>query len=86
MGQFALAENLLAEAVQIRRQTLGPDHVEVAASLSKLGSVPDLRARAVSRTFPNGSKNFEFEFPYKQYRNIILTSDSQACTYFNNCL
>ena len=47
--------------------------------VSKLGSVPDLRARAVSRTFPNGSKNFEFEFPYKQYRNIILTSDSQVC-------
>ena len=46
--------------------------------VSKLGSVPDLKARAVSRSFPEGEKNFEFEFPYKQYRNIILTSDSQV--------
>ncbi len=45
--------------------------------VSKVGSPPDLRARAVSRAFPSGEKNFEFEFPYKQYKSIILTSDSQ---------
>lgn len=33
-----MAENLFEEAVQIRRQTLGCDHIEVAASLSKLGA------------------------------------------------
>jgi tetratricopeptide (TPR) repeat protein len=38
LGQHALAENLFDEAVQIRRQTLGRDHLEVAASLSKLGA------------------------------------------------
>ena len=38
MGQHALAENLFEEAVQIRKQTLGADHLEVAASLSKLGA------------------------------------------------
>ena len=45
--------------------------------VSKTGAVPDLKARAVSRAFPQGDKNFEFEFPYKQYKNIILTSDNQ---------
>jgi len=38
LGQHALAENLFYEAVQIREQTLGSDHLEVAASLSKLGA------------------------------------------------
>jgi tetratricopeptide (TPR) repeat protein len=33
-----LAENLFEEAAQIRRQTLGRDHVDVGASLSKLGA------------------------------------------------
>jgi tetratricopeptide (TPR) repeat protein len=33
-----MAENLFQEAVQIREQCLGPDHIEVAASLSKLGA------------------------------------------------
>ncbi len=46
--------------------------------VSKLGLVPELRARAVSRAFPQGDRNFEFEFPYKQYKNVILTSDNQA--------
>lgn len=39
MNQNELAENLLAEAVRIRKQTLGREHLDVAASLSKLGSV-----------------------------------------------
>lgn len=39
MGQYSLAENLLVETVQIRERTLGKKHIEVAASLSKLGSV-----------------------------------------------
>lgn len=38
LGQNLLAENLFDEAVQIRRKTLGPDHLEVAASLSKLAT------------------------------------------------
>lgn len=38
MQQHALAANLFREAVQIRKATLGEQHVEVAASLSKLGT------------------------------------------------
>lgn len=38
MRHHAVAEKLLAEAVQTREKTLGKGHVEVAASLSKLGS------------------------------------------------
>mmetsp|Transcript_22257 Transcript_22257/g.61834 ORF Transcript_22257/g.61834 Transcript_22257/m.61834 type:complete len:485 (+) Transcript_22257:237-1691(+) len=39
MGHHTIAETLLVEATQIREHTLGKYHVEVAASLSKLGSV-----------------------------------------------
>lgn len=39
MGHYPVAETLLAEAVSIREKTLGKYNVEVAASLSKLGSV-----------------------------------------------
>ena len=45
--------------------------------VSKSGTVPDLKATAVSRSFPSGEKNLEFDFPFKQYKNIILTSDAQ---------
>lgn len=38
LGQHALAENLFDEAVRIRKQTLGPNHLDVAASISKLGT------------------------------------------------
>ena len=38
--------------------------------------VPDLKALCVSRSFIEGVKGFEFEFPYKQYKDIILTSDA----------
>ena len=46
--------------------------------VSKVGAVPDLRALCVTRTFTEGVRGFEFEFPYKQFKNIILTSDAQA--------
>ena len=38
MGQHEIAESLFEEAVHIREQCFGPDHIEVAASLSKLGA------------------------------------------------
>jgi Tetratricopeptide repeat len=38
MGNHEKAEKLFAEAVAIRKETLGSDQLEVAASLSKLGS------------------------------------------------
>ena len=41
-----------------------------------LSQVPDLKALCVSRSFIEGVKGFEFEFPYKQYKDIILTSDA----------
>jgi hypothetical protein len=31
----------------------------------------------VSRTVPEGAKQFEFEFPIKEYRNILITTDEQ---------
>ena len=38
MGNHEKAEKMFAEAVSIRKETLGSDQLEVAASLSKLGS------------------------------------------------
>lgn len=38
MHQHEIAENLFSEAAHMRTQTLGSDHLDVAASLSKLGS------------------------------------------------
>ena len=38
MGNHVKAESMFAEAVAIRKETLGDDQLEVAASLSKLGS------------------------------------------------
>ena len=45
--------------------------------VSRVGAVPDLRALCISRTIPEGLKQFEFEFPYKQFKKIVLTSDNQ---------
>jgi tetratricopeptide (TPR) repeat protein len=38
MGENGIAEGLFRQAVEIRERTLGHDHLEVAASLSKLGA------------------------------------------------
>ena len=45
--------------------------------ISKTGGVPDLKALCVARTVPDGTKLFEFDFTYKQFKKIILTSDEQ---------
>ena len=36
--------------------------------------LPHLKATCISREFPGGKKVFEFEFPYRQFKNIILSS------------
>ena len=47
-------------------------------TVSKLGSGLDLKARCVSRKFPKGQdKEFEFDFGYKTFRNLVMTSDAQ---------
>ena len=35
----------------------------------------DTKAICIARTVPEGKKLFEFDFTYKQFKNIILTSD-----------
>ncbi|CAB4067000.1 unnamed protein product [Lepeophtheirus salmonis] len=44
---------------------------------SKTGTVGEYKALCVSRKFPEGDTLFKFEFPYKQFKSVILTSDSQ---------
>jgi hypothetical protein len=63
-------------------QVMFYDDEEKCIVVSKTGVAPDLKARAVSRTFPAGDTNFEFEFPYKQFKCIILTSDNQVKILF----
>uniref|UniRef100_A0A7S3LC17 MalT-like TPR region domain-containing protein n=1 Tax=Amphora coffeiformis TaxID=265554 RepID=A0A7S3LC17_9STRA len=81
MGQFALAENLLAEAVQIRRQTLGPDHVEVAASLSKLGSVR-LQAGRHEEAFADLQKALKIAKKLEKNKTIAQMLCHLGCFYF----
>ena len=38
--------------------------------------LPELKAICVSRNFPSGDKLFDFEFPYRQFRNVILSSSN----------
>lgn len=81
MGQFPLAENLLAEAVQIRRQTLGPDHVEVAASLSKLGSVR-LQAGRIEEAFHDLQKALKIAKKLQKAKTIAQMLCHVGCFYF----
>ena len=81
MGQFALAENLLAEAVQIRRQTLGNDHVEVAASLSKLGSVR-LQAGRIEEAFTDLQKALKIAKKLQKPKTIAQMLCHLGCFYF----
>ena len=41
----------------------------------KSTTVGDFRAMCIARTVPQGEKLFEFDFTYKQFKNVILTSD-----------
>lgn len=81
MGQYALAENLLAEAVQIRRQTLGNDHVEVAASLSKLGSVR-LQAGRIEEAFSDLQKALKIAKKLQKPKTIAQMLCHLGCFYF----
>ena len=45
--------------------------------ISKMGPVGDMKALCIARSVPQGERLFEFDFPYKQYKNIILSSDEQ---------
>ena len=44
-------------------------------SKGKSPNVGDTKAICIARTVPEGKKLFEFDFTYKQFKNIILTSD-----------
>jgi tetratricopeptide (TPR) repeat protein len=88
MNQNALAENLLAEAVQIRKQTLGREHLDVAASLSKLGSVrvalgrfdeafDDLRAALNIAKSPGATRGDR-----PNHKTVAQMQCHLACLYF----
>jgi len=46
--------------------------------VSKIGSAPDLKALCITRSFPTGVTELKFQFPYKYFKNIVLTSDAQS--------
>jgi tetratricopeptide (TPR) repeat protein len=78
-----LAENLFQEAIQIREQTLGPDHLEVAASLSKLGA-----AQTALRKFDEAFENLRtaLSIARKQlgpeHKSVAQMLCHLACLYF----
>ena len=45
--------------------------------VSKSGSVGHMNALCIARTVPEGDKLFKFEFTYKQFKKMILTSDEK---------
>ena len=45
--------------------------------VSKAGSVGENKALCIGRTVPDGEKLFEFDFTYKQFKHIVLTSDEK---------
>ena len=46
--------------------------------------LPDLAALCMARTIPEGDILYEFEFPFRQYKNIVLTSDSKYFVCYGN--
>ena len=46
-------------------------------SKHKKSAIGEQRALCIARTVPQGKQLFEFEFTYKQFKNIVLTSDEQ---------
>lgn len=46
-------------------------------SRSKKEESGETKALCITRTVPQGEKLFEFEFTYKMFKKIILTSDEQ---------
>ena len=46
-------------------------------TVSKTGSPPDYKALCISRTFPEGKKQYEFDFPFKSFKNVVMTADAQ---------
>ena len=55
-----------------KRKSLFISKVKPTANSSGLS---ELKALCIARTVPQGDKLFEFDFTYKTYKNIILTSD-----------
>ena len=45
--------------------------------VSKIGCPWEMKALCIARTVPLGEKLFEFDFPYKQFKKIILSSDEE---------
>ena len=46
-------------------------------AVSKVGSALDLKAHCISRRFPDGKKQYEFDFSYKYFKPVVITSDAQ---------
>ena len=43
--------------------------------VSKQGTAPDLKALCIARSIPDGKTEMKFQFPFKYFKNIVLTSD-----------
>ena len=45
---------------------------------------PHLKAVCIARNFPNGKQIFDFEFPYRQFKDIILSSGNHYFVAFGH--
>ena len=48
-----------------------------SAVVSRLGVAPNVKALCITRTFPEGEVGCNFEFAYKNFKNIILSPDEK---------
>ena len=67
----------LVQKATVCSQVMLYDDENKCMIVSRVGTVPELRALCIARTIPDGVRQFEFEFPYKQFKKIVLTSDNQ---------
>ena len=53
------------------------DREKKSAVVSSSGDGTNTKALCKTRSFPDGKEEFEFDFSYKHFKNVILTSDSK---------
>ena len=93
---FILYWNIKDEMVIFKEQQ---EHVlqmflfdnEASLMVASKIKIPTLNSLCIVRNIPGGTKQFQFNFPYRQHRSIVLTSDEQmfvayGCEAFQDIL
>ena len=80
---FVLYWDLRAEKVIYRDeqknilQVMLYENESKSAVVSRLGVAPNVKALVITRTFPEGVVGVNFEFPYRNFKNIVISPDEK---------